>query len=306
MNHDPSTSHNPETESNPRIAANRANAQLSTGPVTEEGKRRVAKNGLQHGLCSATPVLDGVETFPEWQAYSTAMIDSLSPLGAIEDVLVERITLASWRLRRLHRYETECLRKNHREHVATQQQSVARLKEQDGKSRYLRRFLRLPDNQPIASEDAEMVLRHAFFEAEVGEDSEDFEKFLEACPEGLEWNVRKVRMQVKEWARAEGVDADELFAIISDDAQESLESSKAEVPRLQKRTEEHLLQHLVPDEVTMNKILRYENHLARLFQRDLHELQRLQAARRNGAAATPIAIDINVLAAELGVREDER
>jgi hypothetical protein len=31
------------------IAANRANARLSTGPRTEEGKRRVRFNGLRHG-----------------------------------------------------------------------------------------------------------------------------------------------------------------------------------------------------------------------------------------------------------------
>jgi len=31
------------------IAANRANARLSTGPRTEEGKKRVRFNGLRHG-----------------------------------------------------------------------------------------------------------------------------------------------------------------------------------------------------------------------------------------------------------------
>ncbi len=35
-----------------QIAANRANAQQSTGPRTEAGKRRIASNALQHGLYS--------------------------------------------------------------------------------------------------------------------------------------------------------------------------------------------------------------------------------------------------------------
>jgi hypothetical protein len=36
------------------LAANRANAQKSTGPRTEEGKRRMRLNGLKHGLrCSS-------------------------------------------------------------------------------------------------------------------------------------------------------------------------------------------------------------------------------------------------------------
>ena len=33
-----------------RLAANRANAQKSTGPRTPEGKRRVSQNALKHGL----------------------------------------------------------------------------------------------------------------------------------------------------------------------------------------------------------------------------------------------------------------
>ena len=39
----------------PRLAANRCNARLSTGPRTASGKRRVALNALRHGL--SLPVL---------------------------------------------------------------------------------------------------------------------------------------------------------------------------------------------------------------------------------------------------------
>jgi hypothetical protein len=35
----------------------------------------------------------------------------------------------------------------------------------------------------------------------------------------------------------------------------------------------------MPDAQTLGQVMRYESHLARLFRRDLHELQRLQAAR---------------------------
>ena len=40
-----------------QIAANRANAQRSTGPRTPNGKTRAAQNALKHGLTATTPVL---------------------------------------------------------------------------------------------------------------------------------------------------------------------------------------------------------------------------------------------------------
>ncbi|HWE40165.1 MAG TPA: hypothetical protein VG406_26675, partial [Isosphaeraceae bacterium] len=42
-----------------QLAARRANAQKATGPRTDEGKARAAKNALLHGLCSLAPVLPG-------------------------------------------------------------------------------------------------------------------------------------------------------------------------------------------------------------------------------------------------------
>ena len=41
-----------------QIVANRANAKLSTGPVTPEGKAKVATNRLSHGLTGRFFLLD--------------------------------------------------------------------------------------------------------------------------------------------------------------------------------------------------------------------------------------------------------
>ena len=40
-----------------QITANQLNAQLSTGPRTEEGKAAISANALQHGLTAAFTVL---------------------------------------------------------------------------------------------------------------------------------------------------------------------------------------------------------------------------------------------------------
>ena len=51
---------------------------------------------------------------------------------------------------------------------------------------------------------------------------------------------------------------------------------------------------LVPQPTHMEKIMRYESHLSRMFNRDLHELQRLQALRKGQPVAAPFVLDVNL------------
>jgi hypothetical protein len=57
-----------------KLSANRANAQKSTGPRTPEGKRRVARNAVKHGILAREVFIgegDGAEReedFSELQA----------------------------------------------------------------------------------------------------------------------------------------------------------------------------------------------------------------------------------------------
>ena len=283
------------TSSPARLAANRANAQLSTGPVTREGKDRVARNGLQHGICSPAPVLEGVESLEDWSIYAAALRDSLVPCGAIEEVLVERMILLNWRLRRLHRYETELLSQIHREQADQTEETIVTLKEEGREAQAVRRSIRLPDDQPVDSDDAAAALERAFYAAGAGE---AFEAYWERCPEGLEWTAKSLRDKIREVATAYGHEFPQLLIELEESAQESVASSKEEVTREQRKLAEHRLQNLVLDDEPLSKIMRYETHLTRLFQRDLHELQRLQAARTGERVNPPAAIDVDVSGGE--------
>ena len=85
--------------SDQQIAANRLNAQKSTGPRTAEGKERVASNALKHGLTGKHVVLPG-EDPAEFDAFRSELIADLAPRGALEEIFAEKIVADAWRFRR--------------------------------------------------------------------------------------------------------------------------------------------------------------------------------------------------------------
>src|SRR4029078_3017154 len=82
-----------------QIDANRRNAQLSTGPVTEEGKRRSRQNATRHGL-SAETVINALEDAEDYAAFDMAETAAYDAQSAVERELVLRLASLLWRLRR--------------------------------------------------------------------------------------------------------------------------------------------------------------------------------------------------------------
>lgn len=102
-----------------RIRANRRNAQLSTGPKTSAGKKRVTRNALKHGLLTRKMIV--LDENPRallklWREF----YEQYQPVGAIETLLLERTVSVIWRMRRMGRVEAD----------------VLALKEGDGRSHY--------------------------------------------------------------------------------------------------------------------------------------------------------------------------
>ncbi|HXG33918.1 MAG TPA: hypothetical protein VNJ11_11170, partial [Bryobacteraceae bacterium] len=89
-----------------KLAANRANAQHSTGPKTPEGKARSAQNALKHGLTSRSLiVLPGEEE--EFHALKTSLLAEVQPATTLEQLVFDQLLAAAWNLRRLRRLEAE-------------------------------------------------------------------------------------------------------------------------------------------------------------------------------------------------------
>jgi len=83
-----------------RLAANRANAQYSTGPRTEEGKAKVSLNAVKTGLTGRTVLLSSEEAVP-YQALILEFEKALQPVGVEERALVQSILDCRWRLDRI-------------------------------------------------------------------------------------------------------------------------------------------------------------------------------------------------------------
>jgi hypothetical protein len=94
------------TISDRKAAANRANAQKSTGPKTAEGKAKVSLNAVTHGLCAATVVLPN-ENHDEYEAMRLAWLDDWKPQTEARRVLVDRAAAGAWRLRRCVKAERD-------------------------------------------------------------------------------------------------------------------------------------------------------------------------------------------------------
>ena len=82
-----------------QIEANRRNARLSTGPVTEEGKEKSRQNALRHGLTAET-VIDALEDAEDYAAFEIAVTADYDAQSAVERELVLRLASLLWRLRR--------------------------------------------------------------------------------------------------------------------------------------------------------------------------------------------------------------
>jgi hypothetical protein len=88
-----------------QIETNRRNARLSTGPVTEEGKKKSRRNALRHGLTAET-VIVAFEDADDYAAFEMAVTADFDAQSAVERELVLRLASLLWRLRRVTAIET--------------------------------------------------------------------------------------------------------------------------------------------------------------------------------------------------------
>lgn len=92
-----------------QLEANSQNALLSTGPMTISGKATIATNAIKHGIFTKDLILSSgpeCENEDEYREILKNFTDCLSPSNQLESLLIEKIAVDFWRLRRTIRFET--------------------------------------------------------------------------------------------------------------------------------------------------------------------------------------------------------
>ena len=87
-----------------QLAANRANAQKSTGPTSEEGKNRSRRNACRHHLTGQVTTMTDVDR-AAYEKFLASFMEDQKPEGAVEIMLVQSFAHGYWRLKRAEAIE---------------------------------------------------------------------------------------------------------------------------------------------------------------------------------------------------------
>ncbi|MGA8408918.1 MAG: hypothetical protein WB680_17205, partial [Candidatus Acidiferrales bacterium] len=66
-----------------------------------------SRNAVKHGIFTAAPILSGIESRDDWEKHRDGVLQSIAPVGYLEELLTMRLAVLSWRLWRVVRYEAE-------------------------------------------------------------------------------------------------------------------------------------------------------------------------------------------------------
>lgn len=298
-----------KTTSLAKTEANRKNAQLSTGPKTDVGRALVRHNALKHGLLSMEVVIaagDGKESAEEFEQLLQGLADELRPVGTVEEMLVEKIAVGYWRLRRVVRCEVGEIRKHtdsfhHEREQELAGESTSSFAEDDRPKQDSSAVIedqlevvedarRLTRQQGVCDEDTIAELRKAF-------KNENPVNHLEYCnlcltEEGraeltVEWDLQGELLTPDE-ARQE------LLALLTSKKRELRQVLPAVRERERLAAESELARLSLPSEQVADRILRYETAIERGLYRAIHELQRLQSARNGQNVPAPVVLDVDL------------
>ena len=285
----------------------------STGPRTLEGKSISKLNAISHGIFSRVVVLKG-ESREDYGALLEGLQQACQPVGALEEVLVDKMATILWRHRRLLLAEVGEIGRN-----TLPLGSAALSDGQTGFYREITAKLSTMSGTGLlkVSRDARSLancleilipLRDEF--EQKGFQEETDRKVLKALygkEELTDLRAINLTRDYENWlaqskAAAERLD-DKKRPSVEECKQGMLQVFDKEIDRLRKIIEKKEVNEIeesefaklrgsIPAAGGIDRILRYEASLERAFDRALAQLERLQRMRLGQPVAPPIKVDL--------------
>jgi len=305
------------TVSKKQLAANKKNAKKG-GVKTPEGKAVVKYNALKHGLLAKEIVItvgEGAENPEEFQSLLNNLMEELQPIGSIEEMLVEKVASAYWRMRRAYTYEVGLIRseldtvmddfykeenwqgnKVHR----TDKEILDRIKEEDAEIESWKRAQEKIEklnkqNKPLSSIfDLEEVWDRLILtdddiisleDEDVDFDTLSIEELKGHLNNTLGWSDKEI------WDKLKGLCEERLLYHSNQKAELEKEKQKNTLMIQVKKKLGN-----VPTSDNLDRLLRYETTIERQFYKALHQLERLQRLRSGDNVPPPLEgnLDVNI------------
>jgi hypothetical protein len=306
-----------------RLAANRRNALKSTGPKTSDGKARSAQNALKHGMLSDSPVIPGLESQEAWEEHREGILESLKPVGYLETLFATRIATASWKMGRSVRYQAEVAESTvsateldlagriTNTDLFLPQETVNNRQTIENESKIVELLTTLPtldDNLRLDKGVAALTMWALWKEVPDGPE----EIVVPGVPrndaafEAFDnWTAGLLRKAVKVYARAAKMLPDQLREKCIGAGREKHDKAMEEERSWNLKLERERRIRVMLDPRRLDTLTRYETGCERSLFKNLHALERRQAARRGAVVSPPetIELDLTVQTADLKQRE---
>jgi hypothetical protein len=301
------------TISQKQLEANKKNAQKG-GVKTTEGKAIVKYNALKHGLLAKEVVVtvgEGAENPEEFDVLMEDLKAQLGPEGTMEEMLVEKVAVAYWRLRRAYRYEVGLIR----------QELDTATDDFYNETDYRDEKINKPDEE--VEQEIEKHKEGIEYWKKDKRNLSKMHKDGKSLEEIYDWeeNWEMLYDKVSEIVPDEELDDDEKWtkqlreflnnkANWSDDriwqtlieiCDEKVRECMEEIVSHKKQKEKNRLKLQVirklgsiPSKNELDRLLRYEGAIERQLYKAMNQLERLQRMRSGDNVPAPVEVDVNV------------
>jgi len=282
-----------------QIKANRQNSKKA-GVKTSKGKAVSKFNALKHGLLSNEIVIDtgdGKENRDEFDALLNGLCEYYTPTGTLEEILVEKMAVSYWRLRRAKRYEIGIIRN-------TLDSFTNELNTNELKEDIKRKESEVKKLKPLLNkiykdwENEDWLPLSNYYGGEWGEGWHRLALYYDSDGEKLNKNwLGMTNEEIHKLIIESGFkpNSSEFYEIFSDYIEtqiEKLNKLKIRLRDLELEIERMPLINGVLQEDELNKLLRYETAIEKQFYKALSELERIQRTKGGEVMPPPISLEI--------------